>query len=153
MKYLAIPYTNMKELSYRCSMAVTAALMSRQEFVFSPILHCHNLADKYRLPKEYWFWEEYNKHMIDLSTEVYCVQLDGWMESEGVRGELKYCEQTGKRVNFITVEYMEVDNHTVLDFYDESVGELLSVLSVKTSIIPSFEPQIAQMNADWSGRV
>ena len=69
-------------------MKYTAAIINAGHLVFSPILHCHPLAQHHALPGNYEFWRNYNHHMLRLCTEVWVIRVQGWEDSEGVRGEI-----------------------------------------------------------------
>lgn len=97
--YLASPYTHAdkaaRQRRYEAVRAFTAFLCNRKEWVFSPILHLHDLAISYDLPYTFDFWDEWNKAMILSSRGVIVFQIDGWKESRGVTAEVLYAGQIG----------------------------------------------------------
>lgn len=94
--YLASPYSGTKEemqSRFEAIEAHTAGYLRRGVNVFSPIVHCHVLAQKYNLPTDALFWQKYNAAMLRhaRSLEVLCIV--GWRESEGVTWEVKIAKK------------------------------------------------------------
>lgn len=106
MIYLASPYShpdlNIMHQRYVQTMKHTAKLLFQGKHVFSPIVHCHELARWFNLPTEYNFWLEYNQHMLARADELLVLCLEGWSESKGVAGEIEFA-----RVLNIPVEYLD----------------------------------------------
>lgn len=96
MIYLASPYSHpdpqVMHKRFKAVEAVTAELLRRGRFVYSPIVHCHALAQEYTLPTDFQFWKEYNLDFISRCRYFYVLTIDGWQESKGVTGELKAAE-------------------------------------------------------------
>lgn len=103
--YLASPYTHesieVRRERFEKVASVTARLMRQGIHVFSPIVHCHPLAERYNLPSDYTFWEEYDRKFLAVCGEMWIVMLDGWMESKGVAAEIKIARQLGIPVKMI----------------------------------------------------
>jgi hypothetical protein len=56
--------------------------------VFSPIVHGHPFVD-HGLPRDWPFWERFNRdHLVRYGEEV-VLMLDGWRESVGVAAEIR----------------------------------------------------------------
>ena len=91
MIYLASPYTDedhaVMEDRYAIVRDVTATLLARGEVIFSPIVHCHELAKYNDLPRDVGFWWRYNSGMISVAKAFAILTLDDWKESKGVRKE------------------------------------------------------------------
>ena len=108
MIYLASPYTHpVPEVQNQRFEAVCrrAAQMLRLGIhVFSPIAHTHPIA-AYGLPKNWRFWESYDREILDMCSEVYVLMLDGWEDSVGVRAEIKMATDLGKKVTYIEDTY------------------------------------------------
>ena len=66
---------------------VTANLLREGIVVFSPIVHCHELAKHHDMPTDAEFWRFYNRIMIQGTRELWLLLLDGWKESKGMKGE------------------------------------------------------------------
>lgn len=97
MIYLASPYTHSDSLimktRFLLAEQVTARLIQQGRFVYSPIVHCHAMSERYALPTTFDFWKAYNFDMIRHASELYVLSIDGWEESKGVRGELEFARQ------------------------------------------------------------
>lgn len=57
--------------------------------VYSPIVHCHQLALLADLPKDNAFWREYNLIMLTAAETMGVLMLPGWQDSLGVADEIK----------------------------------------------------------------
>lgn len=92
MIYLASPYSNPDPLIVRNRFLLveqaTAELIKQKLFVWSPIVHCHELATKFGLPTDAAFWAEYNFDFIRRSDAVFVLKIPGWDESKGVKMEI-----------------------------------------------------------------
>lgn len=100
--YLASPYTHPQlyvELErYHAAERAAVWLLQRKVWVYSPIVHCHPLALKYKLPTDYDFWRQYNQAMIMSAYDLIVLALDGWANSKGVKDEIKLATQLGLQV-------------------------------------------------------
>lgn len=99
--YLAGPYSAAPEEFYRLHMKYTAALINDGFLVFSPILHCHALAKHHDLPGDYEFWKRYNHHMMGLCSALLVMRVQGWEDSEGVKGEIAYAVENLIPINLV----------------------------------------------------
>jgi len=100
--YLAVPYSHsdskIRESRFIASCIAAGHLINQGHFVYSPITHCHPIAVRCDLPKDFDFWRDYDLSMIDWADEICILPLDGWEESKGIRGEKEYASKQGKRV-------------------------------------------------------
>lgn len=89
--YLASPYTDpdplIRELRYYQALRATADLLKVKQYVYSPIVHCHEVAKKHKLPTHFDFWQNYNFAMLRAASSFAILQADGWKESVGVLAE------------------------------------------------------------------
>lgn len=93
MIYLASPYTGSKELQrfrYVRNLEAVAGMIKNGYLVFSPILHFHEVARIYDLPKDFMFWCTYNFEMLSKVDALYVLTLDGYKQSEGVKAEVAF---------------------------------------------------------------
>lgn len=108
MIYLASPYSHHDPLVIRTRFLLaeqcTVRLMQQGEVVFSPIVHCHELAHKYDLPKDAKFWEKYDHSMLRLASALYILQIPGWEQSRGVTMERELAERAYIPVAFVNEE-------------------------------------------------
>lgn len=89
--YLASPYSHpdedVREARYLEALKATAWLLQNKIWVHSPIVHCHELAKLYRLPKDANFWMDYNFAVLERASELLILTIDGWQSSHGIRQE------------------------------------------------------------------
>lgn len=77
-------------------------LLKQRKWVYSPIVHCHELAKVHELPRNFEFWKEYNDVMLLGSHTLYILNLDGVMESKGVQDEAELAQQERKPIFWLT---------------------------------------------------
>lgn len=97
MIYLASPYFHpvkfIRELRHKEALKLTARLINEGLFVYSPIVHCHEMSKKYSLPGSFEFWKSYNFDMLEKADNFFIFTHDGWDKSVGVKGETeRACE-------------------------------------------------------------
>lgn len=104
--YLASPYTGTpKEMQTRYEEArgAVAELLRANLHIYSPIIHCHDLALVHDLPKDAAFWWKYDKSFLDVSSEFWILTLDGWKTSKGVRKEAQYAIQKELPIKYVSL--------------------------------------------------
>jgi hypothetical protein len=73
--YLACPYSDpdpaVMEKRFEAANMVALSLMIQGQHVFSPISHCHPLAQLGGLPRGWDFWKKYDSTMISRCEELY----------------------------------------------------------------------------------
>ena len=91
MIYLATPYSHedpsIREERYLLAMDITQWFLKGFHTIFSPIVHCHPMACKYKLPKDHIFWLEHNKEWLEKADEVWFAMFPGYSMSLGMRQE------------------------------------------------------------------
>jgi len=104
--YLMSPYThvnpsvmNRRFIEAECA---TYILLSRGQHIYSPIVHNHEMAKKYNLPKDYTFWESYNYAMLAKASKGLILTLDDWELSKGIQGERNIANLLSIPVDLIT---------------------------------------------------
>ena len=94
MIYLASPYSHhdpeMMHARYLWVEEACARLFNRGLFVFSPIIHCHEMSRRHKLKNDFAFWRKYNEHMIGKADALAILTLNGWEDSKGVQGEIDF---------------------------------------------------------------
>lgn len=108
--YLASPYTHKNEAvmldRYHDVLSWLAVYMKcpgLKTCVYSPILHYHPVAVRYKLPRTWDFWWHYNKAMLENADELWILPLDGWEESKGIAAEREYAELVGMTITLQTL--------------------------------------------------
>jgi len=104
--YLASPYTHadpaVMEARFDAVCRAAGALMAAGEMVYSPIAHTHPIAIRCALPRDFAFWEAFDKRMISACDSLTVLKLDGWTESHGVKSEMDIAFRLG-----IPIAYLE----------------------------------------------
>lgn len=72
---------------------VSAHLQRAGITVYSPIVHNHEMARRFHLPKESDFWERHNKAMLIPSLGMFILELPGWETSSGIQKEVRCCHE------------------------------------------------------------
>lgn len=95
-----------REGRYQYAMKRNYELMMQGNYIFSPIVSCHPLANTYDMPKDYEFYQAQDRHMIDVAEFVLVLDMKtfngkNWKHSTGVKDEVEYAKSTGKTVLFL----------------------------------------------------
>ena len=105
--YIGSPYTDKSKLiqhtRYLQVSAVVADMLCKGIHVYSPIVHCHELAKRYRLPGDFEFWEKYNYAMLEQASHFHLLELEGWNNSKGLKGEIAFA--VAKRIPIIRIPH------------------------------------------------
>ncbi|MDE2097534.1 MAG: DUF1937 family protein [Patescibacteria group bacterium] len=103
--YIASPYSHpepfVRESRYLQVSKYVRDCLESGVCVFSPIVHCHELAKIWGLPKEADYWQEYNRAMLLGARKLEVLCLSGWKESQGVSWEIKESERQGLPIDYI----------------------------------------------------
>jgi hypothetical protein len=103
-EYLASPYSDpdpeVMEKRFLAAEQVTAELLLKARIVYSPIVHCHALARKHRMPTDAKFWQNYNFAMLGCASQLLVITLPGWSESRGVTGEMKHAREKNIPISY-----------------------------------------------------
>lgn len=115
MKYLAGPYgsvhSHIKERRYNQLTFVAAQLMKRGEVIFSPITHCHYLAQEHASFEGPDFWLHQDLAILRRCDTLIVLRLEGWEQSEGLRREIEFATEHNIPVEYITLgEFSGQDN-------------------------------------------
>lgn len=79
----------------------TAEFLKQGFTVFSPIVHCHLIANKYDIQKDWSFWRVHDLKYIDASNEVWVLMMPNYEQSKGMNAEIYYAKSIGMQVKFI----------------------------------------------------
>jgi site-specific DNA-methyltransferase (adenine-specific) len=106
--YLAGPYSHPEEAlrlkRFEQLNGIAADIMSKGDFVYSPISHTHPIAAAGKLPLGWEFWEKYDTTFIEWADEVHVAMLDGWELSKGVQAEISIAKALNKTIRYIEVQ-------------------------------------------------
>lgn len=112
MIYLASPYSAKKpdgtddidlmEQRFDAVCRKAGELMLNGNVVYSPIAHCHPIAVRVDLPRDWSFWGKLDRDMLSWASRFIVLKLDGWEQSIGVRAETEIAKSMG-----LLVEYAE----------------------------------------------
>lgn len=107
--YLAIPYSGIREMSFRIANEVTAKLMDEGYVVFSPISHSHTLAQQETLPTDWEFWKMQDTEFVRWADEIHVVVIgeNGYelmKNSVGVQFELQLAQELNKVIKHINYD-------------------------------------------------
>jgi nucleoside 2-deoxyribosyltransferase len=116
MIYLVSPYSHpdpaVREQRFRAACQAAAALMRAAHLVFSPVAHSHPIA-MCGLPTDWGFWQRQDLRLLAQCDAVVVLQLDGWVESRGVRAELEVARALGKPIWFLAPEALATGSPTL----------------------------------------
>jgi len=71
------------------------AMMNAGIVVYSPIAHCHPIAVRVGLPRDWNFWHTFDREMLKGASEFWILRLPGWDKSKGVAAEREIAESLG----------------------------------------------------------
>lgn len=112
MIYLASPYSHpdaiIRRTRFLLAEQVTAELMRQGLTIYSPIVHNHELAIKFRLATDFSFWQNYCLGMLRLASEVYVLDIPGWDASRGVTKELDFATECGIMKSFVDPDSCDI---------------------------------------------
>lgn len=99
MIYLASPYSDpdpaVMEQRFDAVCRKAGELMQQGHVIYSPIVHCHSIAVRVDLPREWTFWERFDREMLRNAQEMWILKLPGWEISRGVNAERTIAQQLG----------------------------------------------------------
>lgn len=105
MIYLASPYSHedplIKKTRFLLAEQVTAQLILQGKFIYSPIVHCHALAERYEMPGDFVFWRRYNIDMLKRADQMYILSIPGWDTSVGVKHEMEIAVEIGIEISLV----------------------------------------------------
>jgi hypothetical protein len=116
------PYSHkdpaVKELRIKTIAKACVKLMAdgKTHLATSPLLYglsliSHTQEGDVKLPDSYEFWEKFCLAFVEVGTELYVLNLDGWEESGGTKGEIIKAKELKIPVYLVdskTLEYIKV---------------------------------------------
>lgn len=102
--YVASPYSHpnpdMMVARHRLIESAVAVMLQDGMFVYSPIVHCHEIAMNHEMKTGFNYWENYNRAMLRKADRMIVMTIDGWKESKGVQAEVKYAQELGLDIEY-----------------------------------------------------
>ena len=99
--YLASPYSHedKRVVEYRVGETERALVWLNLQgwTVYSPIVHWHRVAVKYRLSTDSNYWWRTNRVMLISCLGIIRLEIDGWQESKGMKQEEEFIEAFEKK--------------------------------------------------------
>ena len=103
--YVATPYSHddpqVREQRFLRVNKFCAKLMSEGIMVFSPISHTHPIALAGELPKDWAYWEQYDRTMLCMCGALVVYMQDGWEESTGVHNEIELAHKLKLPIQYV----------------------------------------------------
>lgn len=92
--YLASPYAHpnpaIREERFLKAAECCAERLRRGFPTFSPIVHNHTLAMRFKLPDTWEFWQTVDFPLLASAASLLVLTLSGWRESTGVQAEIAF---------------------------------------------------------------
>lgn len=106
MIYLASPYThidpNVMHARFLNAQEIVVRATRAGHHIISPIVHFHQIACDFELPRDFTFWQNYNLELLSHCSQLWVLQSSGWRSSVGVAAEIAHAEQLGIPIVYIT---------------------------------------------------
>lgn len=103
--YLASPFTHpdkdVERERFEAVAKCAARLMGEGELVFCPVTHSYPMHVLGGLCGTFEFWREWNLTILRRCDVLRVLQLDGWIESRGVRGEIEEAQLRGMPIQYL----------------------------------------------------
>jgi hypothetical protein len=109
--YLASPYSAregtgaeryaLRQKRFYRAMHALQWMSNKRLWAYSPIVHCHEMADRYSFPTDYHFWNDMNHAFIRPAESVTILCILGWRESAGVTHERQFATEIEKPIHFL----------------------------------------------------
>lgn len=110
MIYLASPYSHpsevQRETNYQLVMEAASMLINDGRIIFSPIVHCHAMAEEHNMPTDFTFWNSYCLGMVDACTAFYVLKIPGWKQSKGLEAEFLHARKLGKTLKMLDPTFL-----------------------------------------------
>jgi hypothetical protein len=115
--YLAIPFTGIEELSFKCANEVASLLLAEGHYVYSPISHSYPIWNTGMVDHTYDVWLRLDKEFVTWADVLYVVTIKGMGErtknSKGVNMEIAWANEQNKTIVWIIYdpETKKIDSH------------------------------------------
>lgn len=113
VEYVASPYSSgdpyRVDINYRMVTAFVAERVRLGHVSVSPITYGHTLLQWAAMPGDWQFWQDFCISILSKCDRMLVLQLDGWDKSVGVAAEIAYCEANGISVEYVPVQWVDVE--------------------------------------------
>ena len=111
--YLGSPYSHkdpfVREYRYLQAMQRVSHLLKNNFWVYSPIVHCHELKKIVELPHEHDFWLAYDLVMLEKARALQVLCLPNWQDSLGLGIEIRHAKAVGKPIYYVEHPLEHID--------------------------------------------
>jgi hypothetical protein len=102
LHYLGTPYSRYEQglvPAFQDAARLAARLRVSGIFCYCPIVHLHPLAVYGELdPMDLTIWNPHNRIMMDRCNCLIVAHMQGWYESDGIKGEIEYFQKMGRPI-------------------------------------------------------
>jgi len=123
--YLACPYnsprTAVRETRYKGALDACYWLHKNDYVVYSPIVHWHNVAERFGLDPAVDTWRRQDWAMLDWCTTLLVLTLPDWNHSVGISQEMDAIRHVSKQIyllNLITNTQTAFPDYILEQYYD-----------------------------------
>lgn len=106
--YLATPYSHddpaVRHARFDAVNRMAAFLMREGHHIFSPISHTHPIAEAGDLPRDWNYWQSYDRAILRACSAMIVFTQEGWQSSRGVTAEIAIARELGIPVEYIGPE-------------------------------------------------
>jgi hypothetical protein len=105
MIFVAQPYYHddpkIRQERVRLGAQYCGALLKQGQMCVSPVMLGTAILEHVDLPGDFSFWDKISFELLEKSTVIYVLMLEGWDKSRGVKAEIERARHLGKSVLFI----------------------------------------------------
>jgi hypothetical protein len=119
-EYLAGPYTGDEDNNFKLHANIFQQLLKQGRIIFSPIVHCHNLAVEFDLPKDFNYWKNYSMAMLGPAMKLIVICGSRWQDSKETQAEIKMAETLGIEIEYLHPLESKLNDCTLMKWYAQS---------------------------------
>ena len=122
--YIASPYNHpdqavmQKRHDEVCAYA--GMMISRGWCIFSPIAHNVAVLKASDIKPGWQNWQRFDLDMLERAEQLYVFMLDGWQQSKGVRGEMKFAKSNNIPIQFVSASGSYVSTQEGTEAFDSA---------------------------------
>ena len=117
--YLASPYSHpdpeVRRQRYEAVKKLADLLISKGKYIFCPIIHSHEIQQIQKEEPLGWVeWMDQDLTILSRCTALYVMDLEGWLESKGVRAEREFAQKNNMRIEIVNSDGKLLLTHVAL---------------------------------------